>query len=144
MMNRAKALLTLVTALGAFLAAGAAAADVAIIVHPGNANASLSEADFTRIYLGRKDTFPDGSRAVPVNLAADDAVRTDMEQNMLRKSPSQMKAYWTKLMFTGEGTPPEEVADTAAMLKRVSSDPNAIGYVDAAAVTGDVKVIAIE
>lgn len=143
-MNRAKALLALVAALGAFVASGAAAADVAIIVHPDNANASLSEADFTRIYLGRKDTFPDGSRAVPVNLAADDAVRAAMEQDMLHKSPSQMKAYWTKLMFTGEGTPPEEVADASAMLKRVAGDPNAIGYVDAAAVTSDVKVITIQ
>jgi len=142
-MNRTRALLGLLIALASTASAGVMA-EVAIIVHPSNANASLSEMQFTRIYLGRLDTFPDGSAAVAINQQPDSATRQQMESDMLHKSPAQMRAYWTKLTFTGEGTPPEEVDGGAAMVARVAGDPNAIGYVDAAEVTDTVKVIAVQ
>lgn len=133
-----------VVALAIALLAGSVHADVAIIVHKDNPVTSLSTMEFTRIYLGRLSAFPDGSPAVPINQVADSDVRATMEGDLLHKSPSQMKAYWTKLMFTGDGTPPEEVAGDAAMISRVASDPAAIGYVDAGSVTDAVRVIAVQ
>ena len=52
-----------------------------------------------------------------------------------------MKAYWSKLVFTGKGTPPAELANEAAVLSHVAANPDAIGYVDAASVDGSVKVV---
>ncbi|MGH1373899.1 MAG: phosphate ABC transporter substrate-binding protein, partial [Cellvibrionaceae bacterium] len=48
------------------VASAAAFSAVAVIVHPSNAN-SLSESDITRIFLGKKKSFPDGADAIPVD-----------------------------------------------------------------------------
>jgi hypothetical protein len=46
------------------------------------------------------------------------------------------------LVFTGKGTPPKVVANDAEVISLISANPNLIGYIDATAVTGTVKVIA--
>jgi len=60
---------------------------------------------------------------------------------VLKKSASQLKAYWSKLLFTGKGTPPKEIGSDAEMVSLVASNPNMIGFVDAAAVNDSVKVV---
>ena len=47
------------------LFSGAAFAEVAVIVHPSNANA-LGDSDISRIFLGKSKTFADGGQAVPI------------------------------------------------------------------------------
>ncbi len=116
-----------------------AAANVAVIVHPSNA-ATLSQDDINKLFTGRAKTFTDGKAAEPVNLAEAVAVRADFDQKALGRSSSQMKAYWSKLVFTGKGTPPKELASEQEVLDAVAKNPAAIGYVSAAAVTGSVKV----
>ena len=115
-------------------------AEVAVIVHPSNP-ATADQAEITRLFTGRGTAFNNGSKATPLNLAESAATRADFDSKVLGKSSSQMKAYWSKLVFTGKGTPPKEVADDAAMKAAVAADPSAIGYIDAAAVDASVKVI---
>ncbi|MAL98121.1 MAG: phosphate ABC transporter substrate-binding protein [Alteromonadaceae bacterium] len=117
-----------------------ALAEVAVIVHPGN-SASLAKDDVERIYLGKVKTFPGGDAVTPLNLPEGHATRTEFDQTLVGKSPSQLKAFWSKQVFTGKGTPPDEVADATAMKAKVSSDPSAVGYVDAADVDGSVRVV---
>ena len=115
-------------------------AEVAVIVHPANQNV-LSADIVQRIYLGRDKSFPDGSQAVPVALP-DNVPNTEAFNNeLLKKSSSQVKAYWSKLIFTGKGTPPKTVASDAEMMQLIGTNPNLIGYVDAASVDGSVKVV---
>lgn len=114
-------------------------ANVAVIVHPSNA-ATLSQDDINKIFTGRAKNFTDGKAAEPVNLAEAVAVRADFDQKALGRSSSQMKAYWSKLVFTGKGTPPKELASEQEVLDAVAKNPAAIGYVSAGAVTGSVKV----
>ncbi len=114
---------------------------VAVIVHPSNASA-LTEAEISRIFLGKMKSFPGGGQAIPVNQSEGAGARGSFEDNVLKKSSSQIKAYWSKLVFTGKGTPPREVGNDADVVSLVKSNPNIIGYVDESAITGDVKVIA--
>lgn len=115
-----------------------AVAEVAIIVHPGNTSA-ITKEEVQRIFLGKKNTFENGKSATPFNLTAD-SVRAEFDTRMLDKSSSELRSYWSKLVFTGKGTPPAELATPAEMIAKVATDPNAIGYVDAATVTDSVKV----
>ncbi|QTH64281.1 phosphate ABC transporter substrate-binding protein [Psychrosphaera ytuae] len=114
-------------------------ADVAVIVHPSN-NSTLDEKAIARIFTGKMKTFPDGSQIIPVNLAAGNAVTQEFNTKALNRSESQLKAYWSKLVFTGKGTPPQEVGSAEEAIKLVASNPNTISFVDASKVTGDVKV----
>jgi ABC-type phosphate transport system substrate-binding protein len=116
-----------------------ALANVAVIVHPSN-SATLTQDDINKIFTGRAKSFTDGKAAEPVNLAEGVAVRADFDQKGLGRSSSQMKAYWSKLVFTGKGTPPKELASEQEVLDAVAKNPAAIGYVSAGAVNGSVKV----
>lgn len=117
-----------------------AQAEVAVIVHPSNA-ATLDADAISKLYLGREKSFPGGAAAVPLALSDDAAATAEFNDKILKKPSSQLKAYWSKLIFTGKGTPPKEIASDAEMVKLISSNPNMIGFVDAKAVDGSVKVV---
>lgn len=130
----------LVTALTSVLCSQVVMAEIAVIVHPSNANA-LDEATISKIYLGREKSYADGSSVIPMSLSETAAASTAFNEKVLKKSSSQLKAYWSKLVFTGKGTPPKEVATDADMVKLVAGNPNVMGYVDAAKVDASVKVV---
>lgn len=123
-----------------FAAAGLRA-EIAVVVNPANANA-VSADDLSRLFLGRASSFADGSKAIPLNQPEGHATRDEFDSKVLSRSASQLKAYWSKLVFTGKGTPPKELADDAAVKAAVAADPNAIGYISSANVDSSVKVVA--
>lgn len=115
-------------------------AAISVVVHPSN-QTSLTKEDLTRLYTGKLSSFTDGSSAVPVNLADSVPLRSQFDQKALGRSSSQVKAFWSKLVFTGKGTPPKEVASDSEVLALVANNPNIIGYVSADAVSDNVKVV---
>lgn len=116
-------------------------AEVSVIVNPANADA-FDAKTIKRIYLGKIKAFSNGDKVTVLTLA-DDAPETEkFRENALNKSNSQFKSYWSKLAFTGKGTPPTEVSSSADMINAIKADAASIGFVDSSAVTGDVKVIA--
>lgn len=123
-----------------FLFSASLSAAIAVVVHPSN-GVELTKEDLSRLYTGRNNNFPDGSSAVPVNLADSVPLRAEFDEKALGRSSSQVKAYWSKLVFTGKGTPPKEVTSAAEVLQLVSNNPSIVGYVDATQVTPAVKVV---
>ena len=123
------------------LAATELKAEIAVVVNPANANA-VSADDLNRLFLGRASSFADGAKATPLNLAEGLAAREEFDNKVLNRSSSQLKAYWSKLVFTGKGTPPKELADDAAVKAAVAADPSSIGYISSSSVDGSVKVVA--
>ena len=114
-----------------------ALSEVAVIVHPSN-GATIGKADITALFLGKKKAFPDGSSAVPIIL--NDATTDEFNSKLLGKSASQLKSYWSKLVFTGKANPPKAVSSDE-MVQLIASNPNMIGFIDSSKVTPDVKVI---
>lgn len=127
--------------LAGLLVASTVCAEVAIIVNPAN-SANLSEEDINGIFLAKMKSFPDGSPAIPINQEQSAESTKVFNEKVVKKTDQQLKAYWSKLVFTGQGTPPKEVNSDAEVIKLVTNNPNIIGYVDSGAVTGGVKVIA--
>jgi len=123
------------------LFAAAVNAEVEIIVHPSNAT-SLDKDSIQRIYLGKTRAFPGGGEAVPITLPSADAATEDFTSNVLSRTPQQLKAYWAKMVFTGKGTPPREVANAEEMKKLISSNPSLIGFIPAGSADASVKVVA--
>jgi len=115
-------------------------ADIAVIVHPSNSNAMDASA-ISRLFLGKSKKFPDGSVAIPLNQIDASSATGKFNSKALKKSSSQLKAYWSKLVFTGKGSPPKSVDNDLAVLELVASNPNIIGYVDANVITDKVKVL---
>jgi hypothetical protein len=59
------------------------------------------------------------------------------------KTPPLVKAYWTKMIFTGRGQPPREMSTSMAIRKMVADNPNLIGYIDKSALDASVKTVLI-
>lgn len=117
-----------------------ATAEIAVIVHPSNGD-TLDKSTINKIFLGKIKSFPGGNSAVPINLNEDSETRSAFDKNVLNKSSTQVKAYWSKLMFSGKGTPPKQATNDAEMKSLVAGNPTHIGYIDTAQVDGSVKVI---
>ncbi len=115
-------------------------ADVSVIVNPSN-NSELSKSAISKIYLGKTKTFPNGDKVLALNLKSSNNVRNNFQQEILGKSTAQVKAYWSKLIFTGKGKPLKELATEEDILAMVASTPNAIGYIDSSKVNDTVKVV---
>lgn len=114
-------------------------ADVVVIVNAANTN-TLTKDDVERIFLGKKTSFPDGSKAQPFYLSPGDGAKEVFDEKSLGKSSAQLKAYWSKLVFTGKGTPPEEVGSSADAVSKVAGDATAVAYIDRAALNDKVKI----
>lgn len=115
-------------------------AAVDVVVHPSNTNA-IDAGEIKKIFTGKTKSFADGSKALPITQADGNPVTDEFNQNVLSKSSSQLKAYWSKLVFTGKGTPPKEAANDAEVVSLVANNPNLIGFVTQGSADGSVKII---
>lgn len=123
------------------LASSLANAEISVIVSSNNPNTTIDQSTVSKIFLGKSKSFPDGTQAVPVDQDDGSAARDTFNSTVLGKSSSQLKSYWSRLIFTGKGTPPKQSGNDAAVKKLVADNPNIIGYVDSSAVDGSVKVV---
>jgi len=131
-----------VVALCAGLLYGAAAlAEVAVVVNPGSGVTSLSDSQVKALFLGKAKKFPNGSKATPVDQKEGSSTRTAFNEKVLKKSASQVKAYWSKMVFSGKASPLKSVADDAAVKAFVAGTNGAIGFIDGGLVDGSVTVV---
>lgn len=117
-----------------------ALSQVTVIVNAAN-SATLSESDVKRIFLGKMKTYPGAGTVIAVNLTEGSATKSYFDDTLLGKSQSQMKAFWAKSVFSGKGSPPQELASDADIVKLVAENPAVIGYVSTADVPSTVKVV---
>ena len=125
----------------AFVLSMSCFAEVSVIVNSANSD-NLDTKSIKRIYLGKSKSFPSGSKVTVLSLSDDAKETEEFRQVALKKSNRQYKAYWSKLAFTGKGTPPKEFASASDIITAIKNDVNAIGFVDSSEVKGDVRVVA--
>ncbi|WP_343630869.1 hypothetical protein [Roseateles sp.] len=125
----------------ALVAAACAQAQVAVVVNPKNPAASMTADQVSSIFLGKTNTLPSGAAAQAVDLPDSAAAREHFYSKATGKSSAQVKAAWSRLVFSGKGTPPKELGSAAEVKKFVAANPDAIGYIEKSAVDGSVKVV---
>ncbi len=133
-----------IVALAACLYTPVSSAELVIIVHKDSPITAASKSELGRVFLGKATTMKDGSKAVPINQPLSTPQRTAFDSNILQRNESQIKSYWSKMLFSGEGTPPTEASDDIAVLQKVMADVTAIGYVDSSAVNDGVRVVSLQ
>ncbi|NNM51357.1 MAG: phosphate ABC transporter substrate-binding protein [Pseudomonadales bacterium] len=116
------------------------ASNTVVIINKDNTN-KLSAEDIQAIFLGKKKSFPDGTPAVPVQLGEGSPGYDDFTRQYLHKSDSQVRAYWSQLVFTGRATPPRMVTSDADMLNLIAHNPNLIGYLPKNEIDASVRSI---
>ena len=106
------------------------AANTLYVVMSANSEVqALEHKDVLALYTGRAFTLPGGQHVTALDQRHDGAARTAFYQALTGMDLARIDSYWTRLQFTGQVPPPEIVGDDEAVLRRVRSDPSAIGYV---------------
>jgi ABC-type phosphate transport system substrate-binding protein len=128
---------------GLFLGLGSAgaSAEVVAVVSANNPVSTLSKSEVADMFLGKMTRFPDGRQVLPIDQVENSSEREEFYLKFAGKSPAQIKAYWSKIIFTGRGQPPPEVANDIEVKKFVAKHPDAIGYIDQNLVDDSVKII---
>jgi len=115
--------------------AAPATADIVVVVHPDNPATRMFTDQAAQFFLGKSNVF------TPVDQAPDSAIRTEFYQKVANKTPAQVAAIWSKLVFSAKAVPPRELKSDAEVKKAIAADPKGIGYIDKAAVDASVKVV---
>ena len=129
-MNRNQ-ILAIATLTGAVMASQAA--ELVVIAHP--AVGPLTKDQVADVFLGKSQAF------TPIDQIESSATYADFYKKASGRDVAQVKATWSRIVFSGKGQSPKQVADSAAMKKAVAADPKAIGYIEKSAVDGTVKVV---
>jgi ABC-type phosphate transport system substrate-binding protein len=112
-----------------------AMAEVVVVVNPKALESSMTKEQVAQFFLGKSSSM------TPVDQPESAPIRAEFYKKVTDKDASQVKALWSKLVFTGKATMPKEAADSGAVKKAVAADPKAIGYMEKSAVDASVKVI---
>lgn len=115
--------------LSVLLTTNAFASDLVVITAKDNAH-SLDIKDVSRIFLGKITQYPNGEKVTPLDINPSDPSYEQFARVVLKKNPSQLRAYWAKRVFTGKGKPPKIIATTDELLSLVSSDKQYLSYTD--------------
>ena len=116
-------------------------AQVAVVVNPKSPLATMTADQVSGIFLGKSNTLPSGGTAMPTDLPDSAPAHDLFYTKVTGKSSAQVKAAWSRLVFSGKATPPKELASAADVKKFVAANPDAIGYIEKSAVDSTVKVV---
>jgi len=116
-------------------------AGVSVIVHPEN-NSTFSKKIIKKIFLGKSKNFDNGKVILLLSPKTGSSASNEFNKAILKKTASQINAYWSKMIFTGKGTPPQEIESVSEIISAIAENKDAIAFIDAGSVTDAVKVVA--
>jgi hypothetical protein len=118
--------------LAVFVIANAHAQEIVVIVNP--AAAAISKEQIVDLYLGRIGMW------TPIDQAPDSLIYAQFYKRVTGRDSAQVKAIWSRILFTGRGQPPKQLPDSAAVKKAVAANVKAVGYIEKSAVDASVKI----
>jgi ABC-type phosphate transport system substrate-binding protein len=116
-------------------AAAARAEDIVVIANP--TAAPISKEQIADIYLARNNAW------TPIDQSVGSSIYDEFYRKATDRDAAQVKAIWSRILFTGRGVPPKQLLDSAAVKKAVADNPKAVGYIEKSAVDASVKVILV-
>jgi hypothetical protein len=94
----------------------------------------------SNLFLSKTNRFSNGEKAIPLQVR-DRRLQAQFYEHISNKTPTQLKSYWTTLIFTGKGKPPKSFADKQELLEYMKSHTGAITYMHLSEVTAGMKII---
>lgn len=123
--------------------AQANAAPLAIIVAGTSPIQRITRAELKRLFLGEPMNLG-GLTLVPFNTAIGSPERDQFERLVLGMARDEVAKVWIDRRIRGQARPPRIVPSIQYMVRIAASFPGAIGYVPMSAVTGNVRVLAVD
>ncbi|MFQ5465050.1 MAG: substrate-binding domain-containing protein [Thermodesulfobacteriota bacterium] len=118
---------------------------VAVIVHPENPVPRLGPAELRSIYTNNILRWADGTPIKLYDLVVDSRARGVFSEKVLGRPAYEVDEEWARLKITNQAAnPPLTVKSERDIIRKVSREKGAIGYVSLYLVKGnkDVRIIA--
>lgn len=112
-----------------------AAAETVVIVNLSSDVHKLSANEIKALFLGKSKQFK------AFNQPVGSPIREEFMSKVMQKSEGQYKAYWSKKIFSGKGSPPKVLEDSAEVKRMVKRTPNAMGFIDNSLADDSVRVV---
>jgi len=101
---------------------------ILVIVAKDSPITRLTPQQLENIYRKKTQLNANNERWIPLNLIIEDPLRQAFSKEIFKQRPEEMEVFWNIQYFNGI-TPPYVVSSNEAVLRFVSSTPNAIGYI---------------
>ena len=126
------------------LAPQSGSADVAVIVNPSNAIASISSADLRSIFAGEKIGWTGSLLVVPFVRTQNARERDILLNSIMRMSEEEYRNYWMRKIYSGASSrEPLALYSNGMLLEAIRSEKGGIALINAADVKAGVKVIKV-
>ena len=117
-----------------------AQAELVVVTGSQSSLVSLNELEVRQLFAGHLRQLH-GLRLQPLDLPLGNYNRDQFYRQLMGRSPEQMRAYRTRLLFAGQGLPPHEVSGPGELTTLVGASTEYIGYLQANELHGDLKVL---
>jgi len=103
---------------------------------------TVSKQNAKQVYLGKVRTLPDVGPVSRVNLPSSSNEYKRFLKKIIKKSPRQLRSYWSLHIFTGRGgTPPKTLSSKAEVKTWLASTPNGLAYMSSDDLDSSLKVV---
>ena len=124
--------------------ATSADASMFVIVNAKNPVARVDRQVVTDLFLKKRTRWSDDLSAQPVDLSQKSDTRARFSRAVLGRDVASVRRYWAKLVFSGRGVPPPELATDADVIKYVTEHAGGVGYVSSASALTGVKIVEVK
>ena len=101
----------------------------------------MSKDEVINVYMGRNRKLASGINAQPLDIETPLGEKANFYTVMVNKELSEISSYWARLLFSGQGSPPKQVATAEQALNIVSNSKGAIAYIDRKKIDKRVKIV---
>jgi hypothetical protein len=108
-------------------------ADLVVVGH--SSAAPMTKEQVSELFLGKSTS------ATPIDFDESSPLYAEFYKKATGRDLPQVKATWSRLIFTGRAQRPRQMADSGSVKKAIVADPKAVGYIEKSAVDSSVKVL---
>ncbi|WP_317931223.1 hypothetical protein [Halioxenophilus sp. WMMB6] len=110
------------------LAASAQAEKLYVVVNAAVEVESLSHSEVLNIFMGRSQKLDRQQIALPLDISSDHPEKAEFYQALIHRDLAEVNSYWTRVMFSGDASPPRQM-DTYEQIRQViRNNLGAIAY----------------
>ena len=115
-----------------------------VVVNAKSSLKEIPEQQLKRIFLGRQLYMDDDSRVRAFLPSVEQQSYKAFLKDHIGMVPSRYQAHWRRILFSGRGVPPTNLAADEDIIRRVSSNQGGIGIVSSKSDNPKVRFIEIK
>ncbi len=117
------------------------AGDLVVVVNAGAGVDRLSRDEVVNLFMGRTRKLTAGVTALPIDQGGASPDRVHFYRSLVGKELPEINAYWARLLFSGQASPPRQAESEAEVLEILRNNKGAIGYVDRRHVDRRLRIV---